>query len=352
MTSFIRFIAIVVATTTLACNVAADAIDECVQETCPLDGPRIDIAGGSIAGIPSESIRSGDRIWLLSTRHLSSSARCINLSDPEFLVYRLGVCGQRETTSLEELASQLTPMRPLVIYVHGNMIDRCNAVTRSMLVHRSIRRYRTDEPVDWLVWSWPSSFDGIRWLKDFREKALRTDAQGLYLASFMRRRVPASLPVTMIGYSFGARIITGSLHALAGGSLGGRRLEGAPTIGAPINAGIVAPALESGWLARNGYHGKATKNLQELVILYSRRDFVLKRYWLINRIRGSMALGYTGPRSFAPRADGSKLPVRSRDCSHTIGNHHREVEYYEEQHHNAGAEMAKLINARFSTQGI
>jgi hypothetical protein len=240
-----------------------------------------------------------------------------------------------------------------VIYVHGNLIDdRAEAISRGMTVYRGIRNCRTSDPVDWLIWSWPSRKDGFRWLSDFREKAGRTDAQGLYLAWFLRRQVETPLPIAMIGYSFGARVISGSLHALAGGSLGGRSLGGATITDAGISAGMVAPAMEATWLCAHGYHGRATTNLQELSILYSRRDMVLKRYWLVDQIRSSVALGYTGPRVFGPRADGSRLPVRSRDCAETIGRHHRELDYYRQRRCNASAEMARLINAKFSTEGI
>ena len=247
---------------------------------------------------------------------------------------------------------QLSPHRPVAIYVHGNLIEPNEVVSRSLYVYRKVRASRKHGPIDWIVWSWPSSKKGIRWMPDFRAKALRTDAQGLYMAWFLRQHFDAAVPVTLIGYSFGARIVTGSLHALAGGALGGRKLGGETIVGANINAGLVAPALESTWLCPRGYHGRATTNLNDLLILYSRRDAILKRYWLIDRIRSNVALGYSGPRSFGPRADGSRLPVRSKDCAATIGMHHREKDYYQLRQCSAGAEMARLIDAKFATPGI
>ena len=86
-----------------------------------------------------------------------------------------------------------------------------------------------------------------------------------------------------------------------------------------------------------------------MVLLYNRRDAVLKRFWLLDRVRGRMALGYSGPTSFAPRFDGSELPVRSRDCSSTVGFHHVELDYYDSPC-NAGREMAKLIDVAFESE--
>jgi hypothetical protein len=87
----------------------------------------------------------------------------------------------------------------------------------------------------------------------------------------------------------------------------------------------------------------ATQNLDRLVLLYNRRDAVLKRYWLIDRVRGRMALGYSGPSSFAERFDGSTLPVLSRDCSPSVGLQHDELDYYRKSCR-AGFEMARLID--------
>jgi hypothetical protein len=196
--------------------------------------------------------------------------------------------------------------------------------------------------VDWVIWNWPSEKSGLL-VQDFRRKAMRTDGQGLYLSWLLQRHAESGVPTALIGYSFGARVITGALHALAGGRLGGRVLPGAPTTGMAFDAGLVAPAIEDDWMARRGKHGLATKNLDRLVLLYNRRDAVLKRYWLLDRVRGAMALGYTGPRSFAPRVDGSRLPVRARDCSPSVGTKHSELDYYG-GNCRAGAEMAAMIN--------
>ena len=93
----------------------------------------------------------------------------------------------------------------------------------------------------------------------------------------------------------------------------------------------MAPAIERNWLLPSGYHGKATRNLDRLVLMYNHRDSVLKRYWLIDRMRSSVALGYSGPRAFGPRFDGSRLPVVARDFARVIGTHHDELDYYQKR---------------------
>ncbi len=84
------------------------------------------------------------------------------------------------------------------------------------------------------------------------------------------------------------------------------------------------------------------KNIERMTILYNRRDAVLKRYWLLDQVRGRMALGFTGPRGIGPRVDGSPMEVHSCDCSLSLGIYHDEKKYYTESCQ-AGRQMAKLI---------
>jgi hypothetical protein len=285
---------------------------------------------------------SDDRLWMISTRGLSSQTCRAELDHPHFSVSRLSTCGRSEPSSLEEYFATLTPDRPVVVYAHGNRLTGGEAIQRSMTVYRSISATRCAEPIDWVLFSWPATVSGHP-LRDARVKAERTDAQGLYLAWLLRRHHEASLHTAVIGYSFGGRIATGSLHAMAGGQLGRRALPGPPVIGANIDLGLMAPAIDSNWMSARGYHGQSTKNLDHLVLLYNRRDAVLKRYWLLDKMRGRMALGFTGPRTFAPRADGSQVPVKSRDCARFIGLAHGELDYYQSRCR-AGSVMASLIN--------
>ncbi|MEM9645721.1 MAG: hypothetical protein AAF989_12095 [Planctomycetota bacterium] len=288
-----------------------------------------------------------DHLWVISTRHLLQPACRAPLESPNLFVSRLDSCGRTSPTDLNDYLANRRPSRPTVIYVHGNRIDSTmDAIRRSLSVYRDVRRYRhvntnaspstvagatsvasTAGPIDWVVWSWPSQREALA-LKDVRIKAARTDAQGLYLAWLLRHHVFAGQPTAMVGYSFGGRIITGSLHALAGGALGGRRLPGESITGAQMDIGLVAPALEADWMANCGYHRLATKNLDSMTLLFNRRDAVLKNYWRLDRIRNADALGYTGPKHFAPRIDGSRLPVQARDCAAAVGRHHSELDYY------------------------
>ncbi len=278
-------------------------------------------------------IDDADRFWLISTRGIQTSVACATLDPPHLRVSRLDCRGRVFPSSLDEYLSFRRVERPTVIYVHGNRIDTsADAIRRALSVYRDIRCYRRctnlpSQPIDWVIWSWPSQRESIA-LKDVRIKAARTDTQGLYLAWLLREHVRLNQPTAMIGYSFGGRIVTGALHALAGGSLRRRSLPGEVILGARIDVGLVAPAMEDDWLDVGGYHELATKNIDSISLLYNQQDVVLKNYWRLNRIRNADALGYSGPSRFAPRLDGSRVTVLSRDCAAAVGRQHSELDYY------------------------
>ena len=89
--------------------------------------------------------------------------------------------------------------------------------------------------------------------------------------------------------------------------------------------------------------------MDELVLMYNHRDSVLKRYWLLDRVRSSVALGYSGPSAFGPRFDGSRLPVVARDFAQVIGHNHDELVYYQKDCR-ASSEMARLIDGTRPSQ--
>ena len=335
LSRLILFIGIIL---TIVAGLRAQSADELLD-----NGINADTFAPTDFCVGDTNCQQQDRIWLISTRHLTSNACSANLESPDFRVSRLD-CGMFQPQTLAEFESQLQPSRQLVIYVHGNRMESGRLPTRSMTVYRNIRRCRDRKPIDWLVFSWPSAKEG-KLLKDFRLKADRAGAHSLYLAWLLRRQVQRGLTISMIGYSYGALVSTGALHALAGGPLCRRALPGEHIVGANIGIGMLAPAVSTHWLLPNGYHGRATQNWNNLVMVYSSRDAVLKRFWLLDGEPTHEALGYTGPRCFALRADGTPLQVRSRDCRESVGLAHAELMYYHSKC-NAAVDLATLINDR------
>jgi len=284
-----------------------------------------------------------DRLWLISTRSLSTSACCASLEVPAFRVNRLERCGQGRSVTWQDFLNDRSDNRPVLIQIHGNRMTNEAAIERGFFIYQNIVPYCDSRPLDYVIFSWPSEKEGIL-LGDGREKAERTDAEGLYLAWIIRELAQRDVPIALGGFSFGGRVATGALHALAGGTLGGRSLPGEHQQGAAVSVGLIAPALEDDWLRAGRYHGLATQNIKQMSVLYNQRDAILKRYWLLDKVRENRALGFTGPIGLAPGFDGQPIPLFSRDCSLTVGIRHDEKKYYTEACR-AGRQMAKLVNS-------
>jgi len=297
------------------------------------DSAPVDCPGPCVDGV--------DRLWMISTRHLAKQVCNANLTSVDFRVSQLDRCGNRQSDQFDSFLSSVTPDRTVVIHVHGNRLSEAEANARGRFIYRQIKPRIADMPIDFVIFSWPSEQRGLL-IRDGREKAEITETESLYFATLVRELVTRNVPVAIIAYSFGCRVVSGGLHCLAGGAVSGRRLPTAPIVGANLSVGMVAPAVQADWLGRGNYHGLATQNISDLAILYNSRDAILKRYWLIECDSKMPALGYAGPRQIAPGIDGLPVPLVKCDCARFLGLAHNEQEYYTD-FCNAGRTMAALI---------
>lgn len=289
-----------------------------------------------------------DEWWIINTRSITSEVCCADLSSPSLRVTKVNQSRAFDAQSTEQLIATLKtdPSKQTVIYVHGNRFTHQDALERACFVQRQLARCRqTDQPIRFILWSWPSEQTGVL-LTDVRTKAQRTDTQGLYLAWFLREmqvdaNQPAA-PLTLIGYSFGGRVVTGALHALAGGNLGGRTLSDGTLVGLSAKVGLLAAAIDESWLCPGEYHGLATKNIDRLTLMFNPNDIVLKRYWLLEKGNFARALGVVSSVRLGCRIDGTQVPVKSYNCAQSVGTHHDELDYYSRRC-NAGGILSGLI---------
>ena len=147
------------------------------------------------------------------------------------------------------------PAVPTMIFVHGNQISPGDAKCEGLAVYRRVILHGCDAPrIRFVIFSWPSSKVSGGLLRDVRVKAARTGPAGCQLA-WLLDQMPAETPVSLVGFSFGARIITGGLHVLAGGSLGGSMslAEHVHPNRQPMSVVLMASALHSltGWAKAN-----------------------------------------------------------------------------------------------------
>jgi hypothetical protein len=134
----------------------------------------------------------------------------------------------------------------------------------------------------------------------------------------------------VLGYSFGARIVTGAIHLMAGGQLAGRVLP--PRVGAGVAPRVVmvAAALHSTWLQPTGYHALAPTRLDHLLNLYNSRDPVLKRYRALDKCARPAAAGFAG--LAAGGCGRGDEWLEQRDVSRLVGRTHAADHYLHHPH--------------------
>lgn len=260
-----------------------------------------------------------DELWLVSTREAGFACG----EDPFAydLDVRQCVDGEWRTSSLAELLA--APPLPTTVYVHGNRVEWNEVCSNGQRVYQGLADCCTAPPrLRFIIWTWCS--DQIRGaLRDVRAKAHRADSETYLLAAFLAR-YPADRPVSLVGYSYGGRIITGGLHLIAGGDLGGGPLANAPAATATYRVALVAPAMDQDWLCSDGCHGLAGQRVASLLVLYNTCDPALQRYRFVDRCSRATALGYGGLPDHCPVLG----PVEQLDAAPYAGRSHDEENYF------------------------
>jgi hypothetical protein len=209
------------------------------------------------------------------------------------------------------------PSVPMIIFVHGNQITTSDAREEGLVLYRRMMQYGASGPqIRLVIFSWPSARVGGL-LRDVRVKASRTGPASCQLA-WLVDQMPAETPISLVGFSFGARIITGGLHILGGGNLGHLGLsERVNPNRPPMNVVLLPGGLHAHWLGEGQYHGLAMTQVNQMFLVNNCRDPAMRFYHLAFPGR-PQALGLRGPTRLSS-AERSKITMR--DVSRYVSQH-------------------------------
>lgn len=272
---------------------------------------------------------AGDRIVVVNARacglRCESEAMFTKLRG-ELHVQQAGAAVHWERLDCRELLKEFSTPLPTVVYVHGNRIENGEDKSQGLQIYRALfSSEQRSVPRRFVVWSWPSEqIPGP--LRDYKIKAARTEPAAWQLA-WLLDRMPASSPTAVIGYSYGARVATGALHLLGGGSIG--RLELTNRIHPqtpPIQLALLAAAMRADWLRPGGRHGRALTQTSELLLINNRYDPVMRFFHLTSEGLGVNALGYSGPTGITGASELGRR-FRNVDVTNAVGRHHALAEY-------------------------
>jgi hypothetical protein len=252
---------------------------------------------GSFQHVAVDAPGTTHQLWLLSTRSASS---CPRLDQTGRLRYwRCDADYQWRNSSLSEVLGSDDPETTTLIYVHENRVSEAESFDRARVVFRQLSKVAPAEKRFRLIAvSWPSDRIGHRGRPDVQIKAQRSEAHGFYLA-WLLDQIDPDVPVSLFGDSFGPRMITASLHCLAGGSIQGQRLsERADPPRRPVRAVLMSAALDAHWLSAGQRHGLALTQVERMLVTVNPADEALRFYPRMYRLvpKGADALGYVGLR--------------------------------------------------------
>lgn len=237
----------------------------------------------------SSSCAAASDLWLISTRGL-----CGGCGDLQVEHY---CCdgGWQQSTLEEYLAAAEDPALVNSIFVHGNDYEAWLARQEGMRFYHALTRSSCcRQPVRFVIWSWPSSRVARRIRDDVLIKARRTNTEAVHLAEVVKQ-LPSAVPQSLIGYSYGARVVTGALHLTGGGKLFGRTIDDpTPDERPPTHVVLLAAATDSSWLRPGSVHGEALTQADRLTNFVNQDDFVLRLYPRFVSSNGMAAMGGGG----------------------------------------------------------
>jgi hypothetical protein len=271
-------------------------------------------------------LRPGDDIWMLSTRHLGCP-QWHSPDNPDLQVLHYIPSGGWQESTWDAWLDSGSAYDTTVVYVHGNRIDWNKAFRRGTAAYRSLTRQSpTGEPVRFVIWSWPSTQQcGAG--RDAKIKAARADLECHYFARFLDHFAPGTR-VSLIGYSFGARIVSGALHLTGGGWLCGHNLPGAGD-GGGISArvALLAAAMHNYWWLPGCRHDLSLSQVDSMLVLFNPCDPALRWYSRLDRRSRPRALGATScPCPARLGEDAQRLEQRNVACE--IGKTHDAEAYF------------------------
>jgi esterase/lipase superfamily enzyme len=262
------------------------------------------------------------QLWLVSTRDIADKDDK-NGTPPSVRYWRFQDNCQWADADAKKFHAGDADAMPTIIFIHGNRTDADDAVDAGFHAYRTILADVGDRPFRFVIWSWPADRIFRRRLDDVLRKAAYSDTESRRLAKWLNA-MPPGAKISLIGHSFGSRIIVGALQLLAGGEVAGDKLPEKITAAwasgkrNPIRAVLLAPAIDAAALAPCGRQELALSMLDQTAVTVNRRDFALKLYPLLQGPGGPRALGRVGPCGI--ENDQKKIAVL--DVTGTVGRTH------------------------------
>ncbi len=236
-------------------------------------------------------------LWLLRTRKVCQ----VMGSDPwnGLKVLHFDPSGQLSEAGMERLLASING-RPVVVLVGGNLTTPDMAVGNLLWTHTWLERHHAlPEDAVLITFDWPSERLYRSRYRDPNEKGRRAFVAGFHLAQILQT-FPTGSRISLVGQSFGGRVVGTALHLLAGYAVSDGHSPEIYVPGTPaalrIQAVVIGAAMDRDWFCpgerlEGGLHG-----CERFLNLYAPWDRALSLYPILTNANGCRALGRVGMR--------------------------------------------------------
>lgn len=228
--------------------------------------------------------------WIVSTR--GCKCEVDNGQACNYQVIRFDGPNPGRDSSLDELASSLQPGVPVCFMAHGSFVTFESMLKDSAFTYQWLRQAAPCQPLHIVFYSWASDETGLIPQIYVNRMGQRASLNGFYLADLISR-LSTDHPICMIGHSHGTRMVASALHAMGGGVVEGRILNGSPRQPRRIRVVLAAAAIDHDWLNPYERYGQALCQAEAVINLRNHTDLPLQFYPLRRPI-SARALAITG----------------------------------------------------------
>lgn len=228
----------------------------------------------------ANDVKAVDDVWIVNS-HTPSWTRP---SDAEFakITYSHLADARWQPRDAAAFADSLREGVPVVIYVPGYTTTSCDLTSIGMSM---IRYYGPDRTARTVFWNWPAERVTSGLAQDIRMKIPVATANAEYLARFIRT-LPADTKVSIVAFSFGARVACDAVEKLKDDRPEGLR----------VRLVLMGAATDWHWLGEKYRHADVPKIAEKILVMYNPEDRALHFYpRLYGGGRGPEALGRFGP---------------------------------------------------------
>lgn len=229
--------------------------------------------------------------WIVSTRCCKAQVECCQPCN--YQVYRFDGPSPARGANLNELYASLQPGVPVCFMAHGSYVEWNSMLQDCAQTYRWLRQAAPHQPLHIIFFTWPSD-DSTRLVQTFDVNKLgrRAELNGLYLAQLVAG-VPEGHPISLLGHSHGARMVSATAHVMAGGEIDGRCFAKGPDYRHRLRIVLAAAAIDHDWFNPGGHLDRTLCRSEAVLNLRNRHDFPLL-FYPTRRLFSSRALAITG----------------------------------------------------------